>query len=221
VTIAALETWLSAGLADDAEDGHRGPRPQFVDTDGESSPATSSEDDHVLLQQIREGHASAFDTLARRHLVTLVRFASALTGDRDMAEDIVQTVLLRLWERRDSLHPTGSVIAYLCAAIRNQAMDTRRRDGARNRAAVVAGPTLHATFPAPDTNTPDDTVIALRAAFFTLPEHYRAALQLRYGQRLGYTDIAAALGMTPKGAERLLARAVEALRRRLGVESLE
>jgi DNA-directed RNA polymerase specialized sigma24 family protein len=40
-------------------------------------------------------------------------------------------------------------------------------------------------------------------------------LQLRYGRRLGYTDIAAALGQTPKGAERLLARAVSALRREM------
>jgi RNA polymerase sigma factor (sigma-70 family) len=109
------------------------------------------------------------------------------------------------------------VIAYLCAAVRNQALDFRRREGTIRRTAAQGAPPP-AALPTPEPQPESDVVEALRVAFFTLPEHYRVALQMRYGQRLGYTEVAAALSLTPKGAERLIARAVAALRRLLKAE---
>jgi RNA polymerase sigma-70 factor, ECF subfamily len=214
MTVALLETWLGAGL--DAPDGSSVPGELRRKPSGPVPEGTV--DDHTLLQRIRHGDSLAFDTLALRHIPALVRFAAAIVGDRDSAEDVVQIVLARLWERRIDVTPTGSVIAYLCAMVRNQALDLRRRNDVHARASVAAGTGMNAAAPIPGDLDENDEIRTLRIAFFKLPEHYRTALQLRYGQQLGYADIAGALTLTVKGAERLLARALAALRRNMGVE---
>lgn len=213
MTVAILEMWLGAATDDSGASDGRANLGRSSRSKGDAAP-----DDRILIERIREGNGLAFDALALRHIPALVRFAGAIVADRDTAEDVVQVVLARLWEGRASILVRGSVVAYLCAMVRNQALDVRRREGARSRASMAAALEIGNALPTPEIPEESDQVRRLREAFFTLPEHYRAALQLRYGQRLGYADLGEALGLSVKGAERLLARSVAALRRSLGVD---
>jgi RNA polymerase sigma-70 factor (ECF subfamily) len=70
--------------------------------------------------------------------------------------------------------------------------------------------------------SPDELLVAdeqrrfVREAIASLPPNQRTAVILRYYHNLGYEEIAAALGTTVKGAERLLSRGRATLRARLG-----
>ena len=44
-------------------------------------------------------------------------------NDRDVSEDMVQSVFVRLWEKRDSLNLRDSLRSYLFTATRNAALD--------------------------------------------------------------------------------------------------
>ena len=57
----------------------------------------------------------------------LYRFALSLTKRTDEAEDVVQEVGVRLWERRDDLKIHVSLTSYLFILIKNRCIDHLRR----------------------------------------------------------------------------------------------
>jgi RNA polymerase sigma-70 factor (ECF subfamily) len=61
-----------------------------------------------------------------------------------------------------------------------------------------------------------EATVAIRSALDALPPNQRLAIVLRYYQDLNYQEIASALEITTKAAERLLARGRERLRALLG-----
>jgi RNA polymerase sigma-70 factor (ECF subfamily) len=112
------------------------------------------------------------------------------------------------------------VRGYLFAALRNRALNLRRRGG-RERAWAARETTaevrdLHPTPAAPDAQLETDELHARVArALDALPERCRLAMRLRWREQLSYAEIAAALGISIKGVESQLARGLHALRTRL------
>jgi len=93
--------------------------------------------DHELLDRLRLGDASAFDALFRAHYAELVTSAERLVGERTVAEDVAQEVMLELWRRRGSLVVQESVRAYLFRAVRNRALNQLRHERMKQRTAPL------------------------------------------------------------------------------------
>jgi len=64
-----------------------------------------------------------FKALFEEYYNPLCNFVYRYVRNRDTCEDMVQSVFVRLWENRDSLHLTGSLRSYLYTATRNAALD--------------------------------------------------------------------------------------------------
>src|SRR5688500_9093413 len=69
--------------------------------------------DTSLLARLAADDASALDALLVRHWSPLTTFLARLTGSVDAAEDAAQETFCRLWERRRSWRPAGSVVGLL------------------------------------------------------------------------------------------------------------
>ncbi len=155
-----------------------------------------------------------------RHL-DLVRLATLLLGDRAAAEDVVQDVFARVWERRDRLAAAGFTAAYFYRAVVNGCRSVHRRRGAFG-ATGAADAELRSE---PGTSAED---IVLRAdedrrvlsALATLPRRQREALVLRYYQRLSEAEIATAMRISRGTVKSTTARGLAALGRRLRQEEL-
>ena len=59
--------------------------------------------DADLVVRLREGDERAFEALFRAHAGALCRLAYHYLESTALAEDVVQDVLLRVWERRATL----------------------------------------------------------------------------------------------------------------------
>jgi RNA polymerase sigma-70 factor (sigma-E family) len=138
----------------------------------------------------------------------LFRTAMALTGNREQAEDLLQTALARCvrhWGRiRD-----GQPEAYVRTTMyRQQASFWRGRrrghDVPSERLPEVAGA---------DATAGVDLTIALAAALRQLPARQRAVLVLRYFEDRPTEEIAALLGCGASTVRSQAARALERLRR--------
>jgi RNA polymerase sigma-70 factor (sigma-E family) len=121
----------------------------------------------------------------------LVRLAVGLTGDRDVAEEIVQEAFASLLGRWRFLRDVSAAQAYLHRAVLNQA---RARWRARRRSQVAAAvlPGRREQSADPDLDSQLDMLTALRR----LPWGKRACLLLRYYTDLSEAETAAVLGVS-------------------------
>jgi RNA polymerase sigma-70 factor (ECF subfamily) len=193
----------------------------LANPDSELSP-----EDKANVARIRGGEPGdriVFDEIARRYIPSMIRLAAAINPVEGAHEDVVQTVLCRLWERRSEFNPRKSIAAYLMAAVRSHALDARRQDKSRdqlldNTAEHFAhDESLHLFPPPGGALEVDDRTLAMRRAFYGLNERQRTVLHLRYGQQMSYAECASVMGVTSKAVERLLAKAIAALRAKIGL----
>jgi RNA polymerase sigma-70 factor (sigma-E family) len=152
-----------------------------------------------------------FDAFVRDHGASLVRGAFLLTGDRQLAEDLVQTVLAKVSLRWSRIVAQGNPVPYVRVAIVRTAIGWRRRrwwgevpsspvpdQGGGDTAATVAGRDV------------------LRRALLTLPPRQRAVVVLRFYEDLSEADTAAALGCSAGTVKSQTAKALARLRAVLG-----
>ena len=73
------------------------------------------------------GDERALETLFRSHYASLCEFAVRYVREEALAEEIVQDLFADLWARRAEWRLRGPVRAYLFGAVRNRALNVRKR----------------------------------------------------------------------------------------------
>ncbi|RWY54059.1 RNA polymerase sigma factor [Mucilaginibacter gilvus] len=71
-----------------------------------------------LLLQIRRDNHEAFDVLFDRHWARCYQSARARLNGSDSAQDIVQEIFIKLWQRRSYLNVQGPLENYLQSAVK-------------------------------------------------------------------------------------------------------
>jgi RNA polymerase sigma-70 factor (sigma-E family) len=155
-----------------------------------------------------------FADFAATRLPSLLRYAAALTGDRDLAQDIVQDVLARTQVKWKRIERADSPDAYVRQMVLNEYLSWRRRWAVRNiRAAGEQVISLvderAATRDHADAVVDTDEVWNRLAA---LPRKQRAVLVLRYYEQLDDDEIAVLLGCAPVTVRSNASKALKALR---------
>ena len=162
----------------------------------------------------------AFEALFREHYASLATFALRYLRDRSIAEELVQDLFADLWARRATWTPrAGSERAYLLAAVRNRALNLRKRqalerDWERDEAAADVRE-LHPHPVQSDHLQTAELQQQVNAALESLPERCRLVMHLRWREQLSYAEIAEVMGISVKGVENQLARGLERLRETL------
>jgi RNA polymerase sigma-70 factor (ECF subfamily) len=93
---------------------------------------TDTAQDLALIQRVAARDASAVSALHDRHAAVLYSLILRIVRDAGEAEDVLQEVFLRLWEKAESYDPVlGSPMAWLVRIARNRAIDRLRARRAR------------------------------------------------------------------------------------------
>ncbi|MDQ3177798.1 MAG: RNA polymerase sigma factor [Actinomycetota bacterium] len=133
------------------------------------------------------------------------RYASRLTGDRQLAEDLVHDIYVETLRRARSgqLEPIG--VGWLCRAVRHRHLDWLRGTERERRRLRLVGT---------DTTPDDDETDAVTDGLLDgLSVRERAAVVLRHIDGLSVREVADQLGTTVRATESLLARARSKARR--------
>ncbi|MBN2480833.1 MAG: RNA polymerase sigma-70 factor [Bacteroidales bacterium] len=77
-------------------------------------------------QKIRLGDEEALEALYKQSFPHLISYARTITGQLHLAEEIVQDVLLKIWQNRSVIIIQGSFKSYLVKAVHNQALNALR-----------------------------------------------------------------------------------------------
>jgi RNA polymerase sigma-70 factor (sigma-E family) len=137
------------------------------------------------------------------------RLAYLLTGDKYLAEDLVQEAFLRMLGRFEFIRRPASFQAYLHRTVVNLSRNHwRRRELERRYEKREGNLRSRSVVDAPDTATDSD----LWSAVQSLPHRQRAAIVLRFYEDLSEHQTAEILGCSAKAVRSLIGRAKDSLR---------
>jgi len=173
--------------------------------------------DAEWLHRAAAGDREAFGVIFERYQHLVYRFARAMTGSSDAAEDITQEVFVVLIrDLRRYVPERASFSTYLYGIARNVSRDRLRRErrliARLSRLSTMLAP--HAT-DAVDPVAEDETRSEVRRALASLPLKYREAIVLCDLHDLSYADLAAILRISVAAVRSRLHRGRQLLRQRL------
>jgi RNA polymerase sigma factor (sigma-70 family) len=86
-----------------------------------------NESERQLILAARDGNASAFEALIRRHWERVYTICLGFTGNRDEAKELAQEACFKVWQARQRLDPNRNFGAYLAKTAENHCTDWWRR----------------------------------------------------------------------------------------------
>lgn len=175
----------------------------------ESSPEIEEE---PLLNGLRAGDISAFETIYQQYWYPLFLVAFRKLKSKEVAEELVQDLFVKLWERRGEARITH-LRYYLFSAIRYAVIDHIRTQTNQEQYS-----TYYRAFLAQEDVTTEETIVGnellaiLEDGLKTLPEKSKKIFRLNYLDNWSVSQIATHLHLSEKAVEYHLTKAVKFLR---------
>jgi len=151
--------------------------------------------DATLMSQIAAGDVEAFECLYQRYTARLAGYLVRHLGSPDLVDEVINDVMLVVWQRAPCFQPTSSVSTWLFGIARNKAYKAVRR--------------RHPLFPLPfapeagcDDRNPEQTLQQreganeLARALRLLPAEQRTVVEWTYDHGLPAQEIAQRLGIS-------------------------
>lgn len=155
-----------------------------------------------------KGIVLSFEAFVAAHARWLLRFATALSGDAALAEDLVQEVLLKVHQRWSKIERLDSPVAYVRRMVVNEHLSWRRKWA---RIIPMPAPPLADVV---DMASAHADRGALLAELRRLPARQGAVLALRYFEGLSDSEIASVLDCRVMTVRACASRALGTLRER-------
>jgi RNA polymerase sigma-70 factor (ECF subfamily) len=156
------------------------------------------------------GDEAAFAQLVATYHVDMARVAFVACGDRELAEDAVQSAWLVAWRKLRSLRDPDRVRPWLLAVTANEARQIVRR-----RRGPVVQIDVELTGDARTDPAAGVERLDLRRALARLKPDDRTLLAMHYAVHLSPDELGAALGTSPSTARKRVSRAIDRLRMEL------
>ncbi len=155
-----------------------------------------------------------FEILFRSHYGMLVNFANSFLQDLDSAQEIVQDVFIRLWEKRAEVDPQKSVKSYLYSSVRNRSLNYIRDHKKFRNEYLDIEQALDAEF-AVEIAGKSNLEERIEQALQKLPPKCRQIFEMSRFEEKKYKVIAGELNISPKTVEAQMSKALRIMRAEL------
>jgi RNA polymerase sigma-70 factor (ECF subfamily) len=146
-----------------------------------------TDDADVLMAQVREQDADAFESLYDMYHRLVYGVALRILGDGGAAEDVTQTVFLKVWNS-PNLFRGGNFAAWIVRVTRNRALDVLRGRAVRNETELPEA--------LPENEAMEEAAFAridaerVRKALASLPPEQREPIELGFFGGITHEEIA-------------------------------
>lgn len=172
--------------------------------------------EHTLTAQLAKRDSSAFEEVFKTYFKNLHAYACTILKDEADAEEAVQQVFFKLWERAEHLSFSGSVAAYLYRAVHNQCLNQLKHQKVKaNHQLHVAYSMKNESVNGPAKMISKELEQKIREALNELPEQCRTVFQLSRFEDMKYREIADQLDISIKTVENQMGKALKQLRLKL------
>ncbi|MDX2162710.1 MAG: sigma-70 family RNA polymerase sigma factor [bacterium] len=167
--------------------------------------------DLPLIQAIARGDGRALTELYTRHGANVLNYLTSYLDDRQLAEEVLQDVMMAVWKHAGSFRGESKVRTWLLTIARNRAINAGRRYTPR---LVELDENFHAGDDTPHESAETRTQQQLlRDAINELPKFHQEILILVFYHGLSGQETAEVLGVSVGTVKSRLHRAKDLLRR--------
>jgi RNA polymerase sigma-70 factor (ECF subfamily) len=173
--------------------------------------------DTQIVDLLAKKDQIVFEQVFKEHFKNLHAYAAAIVRDEPAAEEIVQNVFLKLWDRGGQFSIQSSVAAYLYRAVHNESLNYLKHEKVKQSYIQHA---KHSMSDSTRETTSKKVLLAeleqkIKTALSELPEQCRTIFQMSRFEELKYQQIADKLGISIKTVEAQMGKALKLLRVKL------
>lgn len=171
--------------------------------------------DIFVLNKIKEGDVKAFEGVFRQYYSPLCLYAASITGQMDVAEEIVEDLFYIFWKERERLHLFHSIKSYLYGAIRNRSLQycEHQRVRMQYRETILANPVENADSGPQEQIEYKELQAIITKTLEKLPERRLRIFKLHRMEGKKYSEIASLLSLSVKTVEAEMTKVLRALRK--------
>lgn len=168
------------------------------------------------VASLKKGDETAFEKVFKTYFNSLYNYACTILKNESAAEEVVQQVFFKIWEKREMLPDETMLKAYLYRAVHNESLNSIKRQKVRAGYQMYA---LRSTEQYAGNAASKVNMAALQhelhKAMNCLPEQCRTIFQMSRFEDKKYKEIADELNISPKTVENQMGKALKILRTKL------
>ena len=162
-----------------------------------------------------EMNAEQYEAVFFKMKDKLYRYALRFVKDGEGAEDVVQDVMYKLWQKRQEVDAIENLEAWLMVLTRNRSLDILRKNK-DNQVNIDEAYTISDSAPIPDKQMENaDLMAQLKTCLNQLPEKQRTVFHLREIEQMTYEEICTMTGFNLDDVKVSLFRARKHIQRML------
>jgi len=164
---------------------------------------------------IKQGNEKSFETLFRAYYKPLLIYSERIVEDKDDANEIVQDIFLKLWEKRKEIEIRSTLNAYLYRAVYNNSLQLLKRRKLDLKYRQYK--TQHST----NSINPSEDMIATELShkigllLDALPDNCKRIFKMNRFEGMKYQEIADKLSISIKTVEANMTKALKHFRKHL------
>jgi RNA polymerase sigma-70 factor (ECF subfamily) len=174
------------------------------------------ENEEVIVNRLINKDKRAFELVFNQYYSIMVLYASRFMDTKEEAEEIVQDVFVKFWEKCDSLSEDSSIKSYLYRSVHNSCLNSIKhekvKDGYRQYVIQMMESSYQNEF---DIEDPDILRNRINEEIDKLPPRCAEIFKLSRFEGLKYQEIADHLEISVKTVEVQMGKALKVLRESL------
>ena len=168
-----------------------------------------------LFNQIKKGDEKAFEIVFHHYYQNLCVFAAKILQDDLAAEEIVQDMFVKIWEKRQQLEIKSSLKNYLVRSVKNHCLNFIKHNKVKETHVKNTLSELNNEAAVKDSFIEIDLMKKIEESINSLPEKRQEAFRLSREEGLKYREIAEKMGVSIKTVETQMGLAMKTLREKL------
>lgn len=174
------------------------------------------ENEELIVDQLRSKDKRAFSLVFNEYYGSMVLYACRFMDEREEAEEIVQDVFVKFWEKCASIAPGSSIKSYLYRAVHNSCLNAIKhekvKDGYKQYIIHFLASSYQDDF---ELKHPEIVAQRIKEEVEALPPRCSEIFKLSKYDGLKYEEIAEYLGISIKTVEVQMGKALKILREKL------
>lgn len=175
----------------------------------------NTDDDKGLALQLNKGDENAFRCIFEKYYQPLCLFSSHIMGDEELAEETVQDIFVKIWEKRSNIIIDTSLKHYLFRSVRNHCYNQLQHQKIKQQHTKYVIENAQNDINVDNFYIEPDLKNKIEEAVGSLPAKRQEIFKLSREEGLKYKEIAEKMNISVKTVEAQMGLALKYLREKL------